>query len=131
MILVDTHVLVWWQCSSERLAERHLAMLRDHEREGILVSAISFWEVALLVSKRRLDLNAPLSEWTARVLADPTLEVVPASPQVLIESTRLPGLFYPDPADRIIVATAREHDLALLTEDARVLAYGHVRSVGP
>ena len=131
MILVDTHVLVWWQCSSARLAERHLALLRKHEREGILVSAISFWEIALLVSKRRLDLKSPMSEWAAKVMADPTLEVIPASPQVLIESTCLPGVFHPDPADRIIVATAREYDLELLTADARVLAYEHVRSVGP
>lgn len=131
MILLDTHILVWWLSSNPRLAERHRALLREHEQEGILVSAISFWEVALLVSKRRLDISLPINDWASKALADPILEVVPTSPRVLIESTVLPGVFHPDPADRIIVATAREHDLDLLTEDSRILHYGHVRSIGP
>ena len=85
----------------------------------------------MLVSKKRLELREPVQQWLDRVVRIPTLHLLPASPQILLDSTRLPGSFHKDPADRIIVATARAHSSPLLTTDEKILAYGHVQSVGP
>jgi len=85
----------------------------------------------MLVSKNRLKLSEPAQVWLDRVLAIPTVRVLEVTPQILLDSTQLPDDFHGDPADRIIVSTARAHRLALLTTDAKILTYKHVHSVGP
>lgn len=106
-------------------------MIDESEADGIAVSAFSIWEVAMLIKKQRLQLRDPLPVWLNRILQIPTLHLLPASPQILVDSTLLPGPFHDDPADRIIVATARAHGGPLLATDGRILAYPHVLSVGP
>jgi len=131
MILLDTQVWVWWTEGGEKLSERHRQIIDTGEAEGIAACAFSVWEVAMLVSKKRLELREPVQQWLDRVVRIPTLHLLPASPQILLDSTQLPGSFHKDPADRIIVATARAHSSPLLTTDEKILAYGHVQSVGP
>jgi PIN domain nuclease of toxin-antitoxin system len=114
------------------LSPRHAALTAEREKAGIAISAITFWEVAMLVGKRRLDLKGEtLQRWFDRVQMIPTVIVLEASPRILVASTTLPGDFHPDPADRIIVATAIEHGLSLLTEDRKILDYEHVRTIAP
>jgi len=131
MILLDTQVCIWWTADGDKLSERHRQIIEAGERDGIAISAITVWEAAMLVSKGRIDLASTSQQWLARIMAIPTLHIVPASPQILIDSTQLPGEFHKDPADRIIVATARSMGSTLLTTDAKILSYQHVVTAGP
>lgn len=97
--------------------------------EAALVSAISVWEVAMLVAKRRIQLDRPVELWVDVALALPGVLLAPLEPVIAVRSTKLPGEFHPDPADRIIVATALEHAAPILTPDDRIRSYPHVQSV--
>jgi PIN domain nuclease of toxin-antitoxin system len=129
MILLDTHVWIWYVDQSGRLAERHLQAIEEHRSIGIGISAISCWEVAKLVEHRRLKLACSISSWMESALAQEEVRVLELSPRIAVESTMLPGPFHRDPADQIIVATARVHDLVLLTEDEKLTGYPHVRTL--
>jgi PIN domain nuclease of toxin-antitoxin system len=97
---------------------------------GLGISSISVWEVAKLVERDRLQLQIPVEEWLAIALDYPGIQMVHMTPEIYVESTRLPGTFHKDPADQIIVATARILDLELMTFDSEILQYPHVRSMG-
>jgi PIN domain nuclease of toxin-antitoxin system len=101
--------------------------LQAHEATGLGVSIISCWEVAKLAELGRLALRCPVVDWLRQALAYPGIQLMDLSVAIAIESTRLPGPFHRDPADQIIVATARVHDIPLLTADARILAYPNVK----
>jgi len=127
LIVVDTHVWVWWVHGDDALSSTHAALLAASERTGIAVSAISCWEVAKLVESGRLALPCPVLEWVQQALSYPGIRLVELSPQISVESTQLPQPFHRDPADQMIVATARVLDAPLLTADAKILAYSHVK----
>lgn len=91
------------------------------------MSAISCWEVAKLVEYGRLELPCPVVDWLEQALAYPGVRLLNLSPRIAVESTRLPGGFHRDPADQIIVATARTLDVPLLTLDHRIRSSAHVR----
>ncbi len=95
------------------------------------MSVICCWEVAKLVALGRLVLPRPLDEWIDRALAYPGIRLLDLTPRIAIEANRLPGSFHRDPADQIIVATARVFDIPLVTSDQQILAYPHVRTVQP
>jgi PIN domain nuclease of toxin-antitoxin system len=122
MIVIDTHVLVWALDDNDRLGPK--ARTRIDESETVLVSAISIWEIALLVKKSRLVLKRDVAGWVKQVLALPHLQLAPLDPAIALGSVDLPGEFHNDPADRIIIATARHHDAPLLTVDRAILDYG-------
>jgi PIN domain nuclease of toxin-antitoxin system len=90
---------------------------------GLFISPVSAWEVGLLVRKRRLDLTLAPLDWFGCLLRRSGARLAPLSPAAAIASSFLPGPFHADPADRLLIATARELDLALVTRDARILAY--------
>ena len=92
-------------------------------RAGVYVSAITAWEVATLVSKRRYRLFVPPQVWFARLLALAGVRLAPLTPEILIESAFLPGQPPKDPADRMIVATARQLGFTLITRDQKLIAY--------
>lgn len=93
------------------------------------MSIISCWEVAKLVEVGRLALPCPVSEWLNKALAYPGVRLVPLSPRVVVESTQLPGPSHRDPADQMIVATARVLAVPIVTMDERIRAYEHVRQL--
>ncbi len=93
------------------------------------VSAISLWELAKLVQKKRIRLVVPVSEWMDRALDPVFIQVIPLSSDIVVESTTLPGAFQSDPADEMIVATARIHQATLITRDDRMRAYDHVNTI--
>jgi PIN domain nuclease of toxin-antitoxin system len=97
--------------------------------DGPAISIISCWEVAKLVELGRLELRRPLEEWLALALRAPRLALLPLTPPIVVESTRLPGSFHRDPADQLIVATARMHGVRLLTADRRILNYPHLDTI--
>ncbi|MGZ8425901.1 MAG: type II toxin-antitoxin system VapC family toxin [Candidatus Binatia bacterium] len=129
MILLDTHVWVWWVHGDARLSEEQREMLDGRAVDGIGVSIISCWEVAKLVEHGRLKLPQDVAEWLGVALAYPGVRLVDLSPVVAVESTRLPQPFHKDPADQIIVATARVHDCLLVTADEKILKYSYVRTL--
>lgn len=126
-LLLDTHVWIWSQEAPEKLGELTTRLLTD--RQNVLyVSTISTLEIARLLMVGTVALSEPLTSWvseTLRALECGTMEI---SHQIAIEAYSLPGDFHKDPADRILVATARIYDLTLVTMDERILQYSHVTS---
>ena len=129
MILLDTHAWVWWVHGDARLSETQRKMLDARVAEGIGVSIISCWEVAKLVEHGRLKLPQDVAAWFGVALGYPGVRLIDLSPIVVVESTRLPQPFHKDPADQLIVATARVHDCPVVTADDKILKYSHVRTV--
>ena len=124
-LLLDTHAAVWIteglplsSGASEAIAAVHRA------GSTIFVSPISAWEVGLLVSRNRIGLSARPERWFQKVLAIPGVELAKLTPEILIESSFLPGNPPRDPADRIMIATARDIGATLVTRDRLLLEYG-------
>ncbi len=127
MIVLDTHIWVWWVHGDPALPASTRELLDSAEQTGIAVSAISCWEIAKLVERGRLTLPCPVLEWLQQALAYPGVRLIELSPRICAESTQLPGVFNRDPADQIIVATARILDAPLVTVDGKILEYPHVK----
>ncbi|MDP4199668.1 MAG: type II toxin-antitoxin system VapC family toxin [Bacteroidota bacterium] len=126
MILLDTHIWCWLANLPELLSHSQRSLLEETE-EPLAVSVISLHEVALLASRARIDLPLPIELWFQMALDESSISVVDLSREIIIESTRLPGAFHRDPADRIIVATSRILDAPLVTSDSEILKYEHVQ----
>lgn len=131
MIILDTHVWVHWVNEDAMLAAAHRRMIEANESVGVGVSIISCWEIATLVSVGRLALSIPPLEWVEAALRYPGVRLLELTPSIVVDSTQLPGTFHRDPADRLLVATARAFASPLLTRDERILSYAHVKSVAP
>ena len=129
MILLDTHVLIWWvNGDHDRLSGPALSAL-ESEGQTCLVSAISCWAVATLVARGRLGLSMDIERWLALLEAIPELRFLPLTAAVAVAATRLPEPFHPDPADRFLVAQARELNIPLVTADSKIRAYPHLQSL--
>jgi PIN domain nuclease of toxin-antitoxin system len=126
MIVLDTHIWVWWVHGDSQLTNQQNQWLQLYESQGLGVCAISCWEVAKLVEYKRLTLPCPVSDWMNQALAYPGVRLLELTPEIAVESTQLPGAFHRDPADQIIVATARIYNFSLLTSDTKILSYPHV-----
>lgn len=125
MILVDTHVLIWAINNDRRLGSGARERLDAETETGVLhISAITPWEIALLVQRGRIVLGRDTLEWIEAALALSGIALAAIEPKIAIESVRLPGELHGDPADRFIVATARHHGWSLLTADLAILTYG-------
>ena len=127
-ILLDTHIWIWWLNGSPNLPSRLRNLLDSSGTEGLCVSAISCWKMAKLVANGRLGLTIPVEAWI-RTALQPPKKLLALTPEVAVESTRLPGDFHRDPADQIIVATARLLHCRLMTLDAQIQKYPHVELV--
>jgi PIN domain nuclease of toxin-antitoxin system len=121
-LVLDTHTLLWMVENHPRLGSETATILNRTAREDrIAVSAITPWEIALLVSKKRIDLHRDTLEWVSAALALPGVHLVPLEPEIAVASTRLPFEMHADPADRILVATARHLGATLVTADQPLL----------
>lgn len=133
LVLLDTHAFVWLLNGNQRLGRKaRKAIQRSLDEAAVLVSAISPWEIAMLVGKGRLVLDRDVGEWLRAALALPGVRLEPLSPEISVASTRLPGALNADPVDRIIAATARHLGASLVTEDRLLLAYGaagHIKTI--
>lgn len=134
-LLLDTHVLVWQLEDSSRISDAVYEQLQQAaNEEQLLVSAITPWEIALFDVKGRLKLAREVKEWLEAALGLPGIHLEPLSPAIAVASTRLPGQIHGDPADRILVATARHTDATLVTADRELLEYaaqGYVKCIPP
>jgi PIN domain nuclease of toxin-antitoxin system len=129
MIILDTHIWVWWVDGSSQLTVKQQGWLQQYQTQEMGVSVISCWEVAKLVEYNKLVFQCPVDEWIEQALAYPGIRLLELTPRIAIESTQLPGQFHRDPADQIIVATARVWDCPLLTADSKILGYPHVTTL--
>lgn len=130
MIILDTHIWVWWILDEKKLSEKQFEIITSNEDTGIGVSAISCWEIAKLVEYGKLELPNATGDWFEQALSYPGIQFLELTPKIAIESTLLPNEFHKDPADQIIVATARIYNCPLVTSDKKILEYAHVRTVG-
>ena len=128
--LLDTHAWLWWVTEDRRLSKRAAATIARSQRDDALwLSLISVWEVAKKIQKGQLALDRPLDEWLDLATLRDGLRLAELTRPVLVESCRLPEGFHGDPADQIIVATARHLGTTLVTKDRTIQDYAHVRSV--
>ncbi|MBP7465963.1 MAG: type II toxin-antitoxin system VapC family toxin [Pseudoxanthomonas sp.] len=131
MIVLDTHVLVWWangEAASLPAAARR-AIAAELKGGRIAISSISAWELAMLVAHGRMALSVDTRQWLDLVGQIEAVEFVPVDNAIAIDSVELPGEFHKDPADRLIVATARKLGAPLVTADEKIRAYPHLRTI--
>ena len=128
MIVLDTHIWVWWVDGNQRLTKANEQWIQQHQSLGLGVSIISCWEVAKLVENNKLVLSCSVSEWLNDALAYPGVQLLDLTLPIVVESTQLVG-FHRDPADQIIVATARIYNCPLLTVDEKILNSPNVQTL--
>ena len=128
--LLDTHVLIWWLQGDGPLSQAQRRVLESADAYAPLrVSDISLWEIATLHSLRRIRLSLPPREWLEKAVAPPLVRRHGISPAIAAEVAALPDSFHRDPADRILVATARIVGATLLTHDRRIVDSGLVATL--
>lgn len=132
-VVLDTHVWIWLVDGNSQLLPRIRVLIDDAARMGaVLIPAICVWEVATLELKGRLVLQKDPRDWVREALNQPGISLVPHSAEIALDSCYLPGDLHQDPADRLIVATARIENAVVVTRDRRLLRYakdGHVSAV--
>jgi PIN domain nuclease of toxin-antitoxin system len=122
LLLLDTHVLVWLMFGDPKLGKRaRQAIHRAFRENRATISAITPWEIGVLVNKKRIDLYRDVLDWIRDALAVPGVTLAPLEPEIAVASTRLPFEMHADPADRILVATARHLRATLVTADGALL----------
>lgn len=130
MIVLDTHVLIWWVDDPAQLSRpAQVVIEKAMETKSVYVSCISSWEIALLVERGRLKLALDVRDWLARCEAIPFLSFVPINTAIAVESVRLPDFPHADPADRIITATAMSFGAQLVTKDEKIRSYPNLKTV--
>lgn len=129
VILIDTHIWLWWAFNPEKLSSRQLEVMDAQRDEGIGVCSICCWEVALLDKLGRINLGVPVGDWLADALNFPGVKWLPMTPEIAVAAVRLPEPIHRDPADRIIAATAMSYRSALLTADRQLLNYPHLETI--
>jgi len=128
--LLDTHAWIWWNMRPEKLSRRVRSLISHPSKYSeLLLSAISPWEFSKLIEKERLVISCDPEEWVSQALEMPRLRLVPLTPRIAHQSTVLPGSFHDDPADQIIVATARDENATIITSDDRILSYPGARAL--
>jgi len=130
VIVLDTNAWIRWVAEPDLLSARaRSAIEREEPLNGLGISAISGWEVAIKARKGKLKLGLPVESWIERAAAYPGVVVLPVELSDAVASTVLPGRLHDDPADRLIVALARRLQVPLVTSDAALIRYAHVRTI--
>jgi PIN domain nuclease of toxin-antitoxin system len=120
---------LWWVTADKRLSQKSRSRIDAARRtQSLFISATSVWEIARKVEKRQLVLDRSLDLWIDLAIDDAQVQVIEFNRTILVESCRLPQPFHGDPADQIIVATARDGAMGLISKDARIRSYPHVLS---
>jgi PIN domain nuclease of toxin-antitoxin system len=130
MILLDTHVWLWLLHDPSRLSNAANQRIADEEAQnGLLISAISVWEVAVKVSGGKLTLPLPIADWYEQAKTQSGTVIEALNPLDAIASTQLPGEFHKDSADRILIAISQRYRIPLVTCDSKMLNYPHIETV--
>lgn len=125
--LLDTHIWVWLLNGDSLIQQSAVFshIVGASRKNALYISTISIWEVAMLEAKGRITFSTGITSWINDAISAPGLQVVQLLPDISIDGTHLPGRFHGDPADRIIVATARFLKCPLITADGKILAYAN------
>jgi PIN domain nuclease of toxin-antitoxin system len=130
MIVLDTHAWIWFTSKPEALSKKaQKAVDAAVKEKNVLISSISVWEVALLVKNKRLKLSMDVTDWIAKSENLPFIQFIPVSNSIAVKSVNLPQPLHPDPADRIIIATALSTGASLVTKDKKISDYAHVKTI--
>ena len=134
MLMLDTHIWLWLMNGDERIKKSGFIPVINKavKASAMKIASISLWEAAMLASRGKITLEEGALAWIKKALAAPGITVCPLTPEIAVESTQLPGTFHGDPADMIIVASARVLNAILLTFDKQILGYaagGHVKTL--
>jgi len=131
MVVIDTHILIWFVNGSEKLSKIARETINQSIASGeeIIISAISIWEIAMLINKDRLVLSMDIESWLSNIENIQGFRFVPVDNEIAFKSTQLPGDFHKDPADRMIVATARKLAVPLITADQKIRSYEHIITI--
>ena len=130
MIVLDTHAWIWFISNPENLSKRAEKAVNNAVKDkSVLISSISAWELALLVEKKRLKLTLEVTDWIAKSESLPFIQFVPVTNSIAVKSVNLPLPLHPDPADRIIIATALSVGAPLVTKDNKLLTYSFIKTI--
>lgn len=130
MIVLDTHTLVLWVSNPSKLSSKARSTINQaFKKKTVYISAISVWEIAMLVTKGRLILTMDVESWLDKVENFPGIQFIPIDTAIARKSVMLPGTIHPDPADRIIIATTRQLGATLITSDQKIRSYKHVKTL--
>lgn len=131
MILLDTHVWIWWINEPTKLDPATVAYLDNLPPATVHISVISCWEVAKLVEKNRLTLPVTLTDWFELAIDRTGVTTISLEREIIVDACNLPGTFHADPADQLIVSTSRIKQLPLVTADGKILSYEYVNARHP
>lgn len=131
MIVLDTHVMLWWANgdTTQLSSMARKAIAAELKSGRVIISSISAWELAMLVARERVMLALDTREWLHLIGQIEGVEFMPVTNDIAINSVELPGEFHKDPADRLIVATARQLGAVLITADEKIRNYPHLRTL--
>ncbi|MBU0675813.1 MAG: type II toxin-antitoxin system VapC family toxin [Proteobacteria bacterium] len=130
MIVLDTHVWLWWLSNPELLSPKAAGVIEKAVAGGeVHISSISAWEIAMLVDRGRLELTIDWRDWIRKSESLPFITFVPVDNTIALRSVSLPGDFHQDPADRIIVATALTLGAGLVSRDGKIRKYSQVKTI--
>lgn len=130
MIVLDTHILVWWSDNPKKLSKiANQAIELAKKKHEICISSISLWEIAHLVNKGRIEFTLGFENWVKKIENLSFIRFIPVDNSIAVKSVNLPNFSNNDPADRIIVATALSLGVKLITGDQRILKYPFVKTI--
>ncbi len=129
MILLDTHTWIWSHSATKLLSGNVKKLIKKTQTDQRAIASISIWEFAMMTSRGRIQLSISPDEWINYAVNKTGLRVLELSGETAVESCNLPGNFHNDPADRIIVATARIHKATLISKDQKIIDYPEVNSI--
>ena len=131
MIVLDTHILIWWATGDlKKLSSNAIAAIDQETQAGeIIISSISAWEIAMLINKDRIVISMDLDEWLFTIEQIDAVKFYAVDNDIAIKSANLPGEFHKDLADRMIVATARKLGSSLISADEKIINYPHVKTI--
>lgn len=129
-LLLDTHVWIWILLGEGKPNPKTLLQIEEaYHHHAIHISGITLWEVSMLAKKERITLDQPTLAWIKNALRVSGTQLVPITPEIAVDSTEFLADFHGDPADRILVATARVLELTLVARDEKILEYGKTKRV--
>lgn len=131
MIVLDTHTLIWWGDSPQKLSKKARSIIEEErsKKENILVSSITIFEIYLLIKKGKLELSNHPDVWLGKIENLEAVRFVPVDNRVAAYSVNLPDFSHKDPVDRMIVATALIYGARLITSDEKILNYKKVQTI--
>lgn len=124
-ILLDTHIFLSLMNGDLKLSKKNIERIESNinSESRICISGISVWEIAMLEKKGRITFSQPINKWIEHAIELSSVKTIELSTDILLDSCYLPGEFQSDPADRMIVATSRVHNIPLITQDEKILNY--------